>query len=176
MRISRFSILTPVVPSLEEPRAVAVLDDGKILVAGRNTAIDVSGSSTSRPAVVQFNADGSLDTSFGNQGKAVADLGDGGAESLVVGQDGAITIASEVLVPRPDPNDCCSRIGLGLARFQSNGSPDTNFNRTGAASIEFADSPDGWKSLAIQPDGKLLLAGRSGSSADSWGYLIRHVP
>ena len=65
---------------------VALQSDAKIVVAG---------SSDGDLAVVRYNGNGSLDTSFGADGKATANLGSDAAYSVAIQSDGKIVVAGE---------------------------------------------------------------------------------
>src|SRR5262245_59503870 len=68
-------------------RAVALLTDGKIVVAGAGGGADF--------AVVRYNSDGSLDASFGSGGVVAITFADQGdeAESVTIQSDGKIVAA-----------------------------------------------------------------------------------
>ena len=122
-------------------KTVTVLSSGKILAAG---------TSKGDFALVRYNANGSLDTSFDTDGKLVTDLG--GTEtlnSLIALNDGKFLAAGT------DGNN-----DLVLMRFNSDGSFDTSFDTDGKVSTDLG----GWEtgnSVAVQSDGKILLAGTS---------------
>jgi len=65
-------------PSGNRPNAMIVQSDGKIVVAGLDGDGD-DANFDNRPAVARFNADGSLDTSFGTNGIGSAGTTDGDA-------------------------------------------------------------------------------------------------
>lgn len=124
-------VITPI-DSASTARSVAVQTDGKIVVAGES-----SGSSGSRFTVVRYNTNGSLDTSFDNDG--IVTTGVGGAFAVAIQADGKIVAA-----------------GTGVVRCNADGSLDTTFNGTGIIT-----TPDNASSVAIQADGKILTAGEN---------------
>jgi uncharacterized delta-60 repeat protein len=84
--------------------ALAIQPDGKIVTAGATT---VSGINLDF-AVVRYNADGSLDETFGNGGYAANGLGS--ASGLVLQPDGKIVLIGYILVVREYGRRCaCSR-------------------------------------------------------------------
>ena len=101
------------------PASIAVQLDNKILVVG----------STSQPAnflLVRYMPDGSLDNSFGNNGKTVTDFGKGDdvLRAMALQADGKIVVTG---VSNYDMLD-----NMALARYDSNGFLDTSFgNRNG---------------------------------------------
>jgi len=133
--------------------AIALQADGKIVVVG-NALVGVGQRGL---AVVRYNANGSLDNSFGVAGKVItslAGLGLEGAETVVVQPDGKIVIAGEY-VSSQSPND----LDLAVLRYNSNGGLDTSFDTDGIATLDLGSLSDFGNGLAVQPDGKILVAG-----------------
>lgn len=129
--------------------------DGKLLVCGEVHGY-ISGLFLAR-----LHADGAMDRSFGNSGVTVATLADfdtlfavtcqSDGRILAVGTSRSITSGSRVLV----------------MRFLANGSPDSTFGADangiitdGAALFDAAGS-----SIALQPDGRILVLGRGRQTA-----------
>ena len=102
--------------------------------------------------LARFNADGSLDTSFGPFTTDVT-AGDDIAKNMVIQPDGAIVVSgsSETFV-----NGVSERF-TGVARYQPSGSPDTTFGVFGSVELSGAFVGEG---LAVQSDGKVVLVGR----------------
>ena len=127
--------------------AVAVQPDGKIVAAGLTQA-----GGHSAALAMRYNADGSLDTGFGTGG--VVTTGFPSASSFFLGvavlDDGRIVAGGSVTT---------NPATFLLARYQSNGALDTTLGGTGfvTTTIPGGDAY-GWD-MAIQPDGKIVLAG-----------------
>ncbi len=120
----------------EEVRAMSVQADGKILIAGFFTSYN----GTVRNRIARLNADGSLDTGF-NPGAGA----NGGVSAIALQPDGKILIGG----------DFTSYNGTGrnrIARLNANGTLDTGFNPGAGAN-------DQVRSIAIQPDGRVLIGG-----------------
>ncbi len=135
--------LTTIITSNDMAYAVAVQPDGKIVAAG---------SSSGQFALARYNSNGSLDTSFGNNGTTTALVGTGGqANAVRIQPDGKIIAAGYA-------DDSSSYQHFALARFNTNGSLDTSFGSAGKVitSISTADSAYG---LGIQTNGKIVLGG-----------------
>jgi uncharacterized delta-60 repeat protein len=129
--------------------SVAIQSDGKIVVAG-NSFIDGKNNDF---AVVRYNANGTLDTSFNETGKAAADFGahDFG-HSVAVHSDGRIVVAG--YTTNESKHECA------LACFKANGSLDTSFNGTGKITTNFGgDGNAEGQSVATQTDGKIVVVG-----------------
>lgn len=114
----------------------AVLPDGRILIGGYFTTYN----GTVRNRIARLNADGSLDTSF-DPGVGLDD----GVHTMVVQPDGRILIGG-------DFNTTDGVTSNGLARLNPNGTRDTLFT-LGASDFSLL------LQIALQPDGKVLIAG-----------------
>jgi uncharacterized delta-60 repeat protein len=133
----------------DSAQSVTMQSDGKIVVAG-NSFIDENNNDF---AVVRYNTNGTLDTSFNETGKATADFGahDHG-HSVVVHSDGRIVVAGYTT------NE--SKQQCALACFKANGSLDTSFNGTGKVTTNFGgDGNAEGQSVAVQTDGKIVVVG-----------------
>jgi uncharacterized delta-60 repeat protein len=128
---------------------IALQPDGKIVLAY------VSYNPNADLALARFNSDGSLDTGFGEAGMVITDWGGQEIPSAVVLQpDGNILVAGEVTM-----------YGHGysfiLARYNPDGSLDTDFGYDGQVLTDIYYQEYA-RALALQPDGKIVLAGYSG--------------
>jgi len=125
--------------------------DGKILVAGSTqttTGYDF--------ALVRYTIDGSLDPTFNGNGIVTTDFGDDDYGIAVTLQpDGKILVAGYSgggLDPSIDGD-------FALARYLPNGSLDTTFHGDGKVTTDFYGHSDISNAVAVQPDGKVILAG-----------------
>jgi uncharacterized delta-60 repeat protein len=116
-----------------------------------------AGSFGTTLALVRYNTDGTLDTSFGTAGEVTANLGPGG----VIGLSGAIGLAlqtdGKILVSGTLVNRIENVPSMVVARYLPNGAPDASF---GGGSGESVIGQQGME-IAVQPDGKILAAGIS---------------
>jgi uncharacterized delta-60 repeat protein len=139
---------------------MALQSDGKIIVAGlAGGAFGVTAFSAF--ALARYNADGSLDGTFGGGGKVFTEFQGASpavtgtaAQAVAVQPDGAIVVAGR--------SDSCEN--FALARYNPDGSPDVSFGKDGRVGTAFSQSctihtGDGFYSLALQPDGKIVAAG-----------------
>lgn len=129
--------------------SVAVQSDGKIVVAG-NAFIDGSNNDF---GVVRYTANGKLDSSFNETGKATADFGAHDLpRSVAVHSDGRIVVAG--YTTNEDKKQCA------LACFKANGSLDTGFNGTGKVTTNFGGDGDAeGQGVATQSEGKTVVVG-----------------
>jgi uncharacterized delta-60 repeat protein len=132
----------------DEAVSIAVQPDGKIVVAG---------NSDTQFAIARYNTDGGLDNTFSGDGKLLVSLGFADAcTSVALQSDGKIVAAGYSYI---DANYDSSE--FAIARFNPDGTPDNTFNGTGKQMTNFGDYTDFASSLAIQKDGKIVVAGSS---------------
>ena len=127
--------------------ATAVQADGKIIVVGE------TGGALSDFAIVRYKADGTLDPTFGTSGFVTTDFfghGDS-ARSVVIQPDGKIVVAGWAL--RDGRGD------FAIARYNLNGTLDTTFDGDGKATVDFGGLDDRASSVALAPNGKIVVAG-----------------
>lgn len=131
--------------------AVAIQSDGKIVLAGYNT--NPMGNVNREFALVRFNSNGSADNSFDGDGlvsTAIEAAGDE-ARSIIIQSDGKIVVAGFSF-------DSTIRKFV-IVRYNSNGIPDNTFDADGIVATSISDFDDAAYSMAIQNDGKYILAG-----------------
>jgi uncharacterized delta-60 repeat protein len=137
--------------------AVAIDWNDKIVVAGISNA-----GGTSDFAVVRYNVDGTLDTTFNANGRVLTDVGIGSgdfATSAVIQSDGKIVVGG-LSDASGIPYD------FSLIRYNPDGTLDLTFNTTGKVLTDFTGSGsyDALQALAVQSDGKIVAVGESISS------------
>ena len=136
-----------------QARSVVVQADGKIVATGY--AQDAQGQGGYNSELVRYNADGSIDTTFGLGGIVSSGPSFATGSGVAVQADGKIVTAGAVF---GSPNH------FALARYNSDGSFDTSFGSGGKVVTDFGSTvPFG---LLIQPNGKIVLAGGANGSLD----------
>lgn len=150
-------VLTNLSGDFDAATAVAVQADGKIVVAGRANGI----GSTANFGIVRYNASGNLDGTFGAGGIVTTDFfGDTDvASDLAIQTDGKIVVAGDA------KNGAAN--GFALARYDASGNLDAMFGAGGKVSGDYGGGNDTGNALVIQPDGKIVVAGRAGNLANS---------
>jgi uncharacterized delta-60 repeat protein len=145
-------VSTALSSALDVAFAVAIQPDGKIIAAGS------SGQFTF--ALARYNANGSLDTSFGSGGTVLTAFGTGsnpfaGIDGMTLQSDGKLVVAGYV-----GPAGVNSK-QFTVARYNVNGTLDTSFGaaHTGIVSLPPDTAGDGANSVVIQADGKIVAAG-----------------
>lgn len=152
-----------IIPNLATTLGAALQADGKIIISG--TWINEFG-------LARYNANGSLDTTFGSSG--LAHLGFG-ADNLVTtvgvgvqpGTSGKIVVGGSFY-------DSSITIGkIAVARFNPDGSLDTTFGSNGFVITQISPTSfDEANDMLIQPDGKIVMAG----DTDANILLVRYNP
>jgi uncharacterized delta-60 repeat protein len=131
-------------------RAVALQPDGKVVVSGE-TALYPGNDF----ALARYNVDGSLDLTFGIQGKITTDFGaTDEAYAMALQPDGKIVIAGS---SRSGPVQTFER--FAVARYNSDGSLDTTFGVAGKITTDFSTPYSHASAVVLQPDGKIVVAG-----------------
>ncbi len=131
--------------------ATVAQPDGKILVAG--SVEHWSWSTRTDFLVLRYNTDGSLDTSFGENGLARIDFGSHWeqAYALAVDSSGRIVVAG--FSQQEYQHD------FAVARLTADGALDTSFSGDGKFLYDFAGRSDIINDVAINSQGRILLAG-----------------
>lgn len=128
--------------------AVTLQTDGKIVVVGWTN------EGSPDLALARLNTNGSLDTSFDGDGKLTTDFGNNTADSgadVVIQSDGKIIAVGQTAI---------NFIDMAAARYNPNGSLDSTFGGgDGKLNIDFATWGEVCTAVALQPDGKIILAG-----------------
>ena len=132
--------------------SMAIQPDGKIVVAGYTT-LSTAAFLTADFALVRYNADGSLDATFGSAGIVRTDFRRSEDHAWAVGiqSDGRIVAAGIVAVST-------ARAYFGLARYNTDGSLDSSFGSGGTLTTDFSGFSM-IRSMAIQPDDRIVVGG-----------------
>ena len=132
---------------------IALQADKKIVVAGFDS---------DDFAVARYNADGSPDADFGTGGKVTTAIGSGGdaGYALAVQPDGMLVVAGGY----DNPINNVSNTDFAIVRYDVDGTLDTGFGTGGkvTTAIGSGTATDIAWDIALQPDGKIVIAGESG--------------
>jgi len=137
------------------PRGLALQPDGKIVVAGR-----AYGGTFEDFGVARLNADGSLDTTFGDDGKLLIDINGSYDDAWVplIQPDGHILVAGNGGTESPIGVDA----DFAVVRITSTGALDNTFGVGGKAHTNIAGRAELVSSAVMQSDGSVIIAGRVG--------------
>jgi uncharacterized delta-60 repeat protein len=127
--------------------AILAMSNGEILVAGNSQSYPESSS-----VLAMFHSDGTLDTSFGDDGTTVVNVSSG--YNVILG----LTLQSngQILACSCAYQDGYSNVGL--TRFNADGTVDTSFGTDGTTLTTF-DSWDVGSDVAVLADGSILVSG-----------------
>jgi uncharacterized delta-60 repeat protein len=158
------------------PSDATLQPDGKIVVVGTTDNFQIA---TQVFGVARFLPNGSLDSTFGNRGSAMAAFTDfiNTPNAVAIQPDGKIVVAGEMQTS----DDSINR--FAIARFNPNGSLDTTFGSGGKVTTEFFSVTSGGVREAadvilLQPDNKIIVAGVAiqGARIPAKSALVRLNP
>ena len=133
--------------------AVAIQSDGKIVAAG----LAADSNFDEVLALVRYDTTGNLDPAFGTAGKVATDFSISAfpgkrVVDVVIQSDGKIVVTGPVGSPGIQSD-------FGLARYDTTGNPDPTFGIGGKVTTDFFGNSDAPASVAMQSDGKIVIAG-----------------
>ena len=143
------------VPNVHDlPNTLKLQPDGKILLAG---------SAGSKFAIVRYNSNGSLDTTFNTTGIASVTVGGAYREctDIEIEPNGKIVLAGYI------GDDFAS------VRYKTDGTLDTAYGTNGVFKIDFGTaSYDYGSSIIRQPDGQFVMAGWTSHFCTNRGFAL----
>lgn len=147
-----------------EIRKMIFQKDGKILLAGGITHLGKS-----QGFVLRLTADGTPDVSFSNAGMLYVDV-----PGISVVSDVA-TSGNKILVGASSSNGLDK--DFAVVQYLENGTPDPNFGNGGLSSVN-VNVGDNLEAMAVQSDGKIIIAGEAGEYIYSGSNftLVRLLP
>ncbi|HEX2023409.1 MAG TPA: delta-60 repeat domain-containing protein [Acidimicrobiales bacterium] len=156
-------VTTSIGPGNDSISGIGVQADGKIVVGGTT----FNGTSEDF-AVARYNANGSLDTTFGSGGKVTTSLGafNDRANDLALQPDGKIVVVGNTFKSK-------DAAAFAVVRYNANGTLDPTFG-TGGKVITAVGANDFAAAVAIQPDGKVLVAGNTSDLVHTDLALVRY--
>lgn len=140
--------------------AVALQADGRIVSAGGPFTL------------TRHNGDGSPDASFGAGGIVTTAFngGTGTAHDVAVQGDGRIVVVGSTRARAGFAGDD----NFGVRRFNSDGSLDASFGAGGIVSTDFSGLADSAKAVALQSDGKIVVAGQTQGALGTDLAVVRY--
>ena len=121
-----------------------------------------------RTVTVSPSLSGSLDTTFGTNGIVNTPIGSSydGANALGIQSDGRIVVAGS--------SSNGSNYDFAIARYGTDGSLDTTFGAGGIVTTNIGSGDDVASALGIQSDGRIVVAGKSGTGSNYDFALVRY--
>ena len=150
--------------TLDRGTGVVVDGSGKYVVSAITDALGAD----SDFAVLRYNPDGTLDTTFDTDGMVITDIESNNrdyANGIAIDGNGKIVVVGTWKQDDADSN-------LAVVRYNSDGSLDTTFSTDGKTTITFGGPQEGF-GVAIQSDNKIVIVGKSGNSVDSNFLVVR---
>lgn len=142
--------------------------DGKLVLVGSLETASPP-STLTRFALMRLQANGDVDEDFGEQGLVSTALSERGDRALAVALQGdGKMVAAGVSSAQTNPN-------FAVARYLPDGALDADFGDEGILNIEFFGFTDVAESVAIQPDGRVVLGGLARDNVDGYG-VARVLP
>jgi uncharacterized delta-60 repeat protein len=161
-------VLTPVGTSEDEAFGVALQSDGKIVLVGQSS----NGINTDI-AVVRYNLDGTLDTTFNDDGRAAVSVGNGNdlGRSVAIQLDGKIVVTGNSLN--------VGNFDIAVIRLETDGSLDLSFDGNsgvgnGVITTQVATGNDQAYAVAVQPDAKIVVAGYYAGASGTDTVILRY--
>ncbi len=150
--------------------SIAVDSMGRIVVGGQCLESGFS----NRLCAVRYNTEGALDPTFGGDGIVVTDVGsDGQSDS-----GWAVTVDSSDRIILA--GDCSAGVirTLCTTRYTTTGALDLSFGGTGTVTTDVGS--DGHRdygyAVAVDPSGRIVVAGRCYNGARYEACIVRHLP
>ena len=135
----------------DELRDIVIQNDGKIIAVGV-----IQDNAAYKGAIVRFNTDGSIDKSFGNDGKVIKSINGNQITSF-----GSVKLLSdgEIIVGGYTAHSSGGGEDSMLMRFDNNGTLDKSFGNAGVIIEDIGKGySDTISDIAIQTDGKIVTA------------------
>ncbi len=153
-------VITPIGSGNDVINSMLIQSDGKILTAGYSNVYFT---------LVRYQANGSPDSTFGNNGivTTLIGTGNGVGNSVAMQSDGKIVLAGLTGI-FPD-------FSIAVARYDTNGLPDSTFDSDGKVITNIGSTDDRARDVAIQPDGKILIGGNSFNGTNNDLLLMRYL-
>lgn len=141
----------PIGTGTDRAHAVAIQDDGKIVVGGESlTATNTTGRDF---ALIRLRADGTLDPQFGNGGKVVTPMGLQGVSDTVYALALPIVNGEQRIVAAGGEGD------FVIARYTAAGILDASFGNGGKVMGLFNSNIGQARAVTLLPGGRMVVAG-----------------
>jgi len=157
-------VTTPIGSVYAQANGIALQSDGKIVVAGY-----AGNGSDWDFAVARYETNGNLDAGFGTGGVVTTSVGsdDDMAYAIDVQTDGKIVVAGYA--------NSGSDYDFAVVRYDSDGVPDAGFGTGGVVTTSVGSGSDYGQGVAIQPNGRIVVAGWSYQGLNRILSLVRYT-
>ncbi|MBV9960386.1 MAG: FG-GAP repeat protein [Acidobacteria bacterium] len=160
--------VTPIGTSADRGHAVALQPDGKAIVAGAS----VASGNFFHTSLTRYNANGTLDETFGTGGKVIINISTQNdvAYDVALQSDGKILVAGYTTVN--------NQTDFVVTRLNADGTVDTTFGTNGSAITSVSATSDVASGVTIQTingEERIVVGGTTGSGAADFAVL-RYTP
>ena len=160
--------VTDFTPRHDWASAIVVQSDGKVVVAGESGY-----GRGARFGVARYRTNGTLDASFGGDGKVTTNLTTGidFAYDMALQADGKIVVTGEAGYLMQNPR-------VGVVRYNPDGTLDATFGGGDGKVLTDVTRREDWgDGVAVEPDGKIVVGGGCGYTSDKGTVCaIRYNP
>jgi uncharacterized delta-60 repeat protein len=158
-------VYTDVTPGSDIAYGAALQPDGRIVVVG---AADNAGRADW--GVVRYRQGGKLDTTFGGDGKVITPLTTAYefASGVTIQSNGKIVVTGRAT--RPETGN-----EFGVFRYKPGGALDKAFGNDGKVYTDFTGGDDTGRAIAIQTNGKIVVAGEAQEGAKRRVAVARYL-
>lgn len=137
---------------------VLLQSDGKIILAGTSNMNNMSIADTTYFSMARLNTDGTLDTTFGTNGKVAVDFSSFAHNDIVraaaIQPDDKIVLAGQIQIT------IGNNLHGAVMRFNADGSVDNTFGTNGKVMLTFASSNSSEiLGVTVAPSGEVVVAG-----------------
>jgi uncharacterized delta-60 repeat protein len=129
-------------------KAIVIQSDGKIIAAGISSKTQ---NSNGQMALARYNTDGTLDNSFGTNGKVTTAFG-------LYSEIHAMTLQADGKIIAVGESSDSSRTSFAMVRYNSTGALDTSFGTNGKVMTAF-ETVSSATAVTLQSDNKIVVAG-----------------
>jgi len=145
--------------------AVAIQPDNKIVTGGY---FFNPSSLMNEFALMRFNEDGTLDETFNEDGIVTTNMiiGNGIGKAMALQQDGKIILTGQAF------NDATFLWEIGIARYDTNGEPDSSFDEDGLAFLSVPGGNFTITSMDLQDDKKIVVGGFFGTAPSNNRFAV----
>lgn len=147
---------------------VAVQKNGKIVISGEY----LNSQFNFNVAMIRYNADGTLDSNFGNNGMAKKEFPQG--ISTVFASCPFVLLPDETLIVAACPFNNEGLTDIALTKFTAKGIIDSSFSKNGTVTTSKQGYSFNVKGMTLQKDGKIVIGGFVGYQEQSRFLIIRY--
>ncbi len=160
-------VVTPRTSNYDYALSIALQKDKKIVLGGYS-----NNGSDNDFALLRYNPDGTLDNTFNNSGVVITPIGNGYDEIWSIGMQ-TVDVGTEKIVAAGFSSNGTD-FDFTVARYNLDGELDNTFGINGIVKTPIGGLNDYGRSLAIQPDGKIVVVGSAENGTNNDFAAVRY--